>query len=741
MDDIITAINESDELMSRKIDKISSMLEYMPAIALNPVIGTLPTPLYTTTELDKLAFCPDPADNKYGIEPTNQELARSFRDKFATFYSGIMPDIIDELRQDWFDAVYKEQQLLGGEDDKIHRQNIVALGWNPDFNICNTDWSVINKQTLNKIMEEYQYSDSSIIDICEFVKLASPEDFKKNKKEKTDHEHNLNPVFITLVGGQKKSVTSNLIKWWTNGPFCHAAIGFKHTLDDMKSFNTTKYNGLSDESLDFYTPEERIAVYTIFVNDKDLESIHRELDYYIDNRDKTNYSRLNIASFVFNTPINFQFDMVCSQFVDRILKFAKIDITGKDSSLVSPNDFWKASKNNKKMYKVYDGKVKDYKPNKVKNTIDRLLHSNRTKVIKESVTVTNLFEASLSKSRLKYSRPYTQDEVREKYGEGVLTTLLGDEVHAWRMDTGIELIHKEPTESELDRIWTNWNLMNSEQKRISDKKCKELTDLSNSQLYYKLKKEYAKEREDSEQNVEESVVNEDSLSTKERDELPDSAFGISSMRKYPLNDADHVKSAIKLFGHCPKGHEKELANKIRSAMKKYDIPIDSVGKDNKLHKYIHEDFEYINFVPLYPVLETKEFPVQFDNDGNLIIQNYKKLDYNREYQCSHQALKAYEKANQLEGIKYELSKLWFINTVILAKIHDPKIKEDEKAELTKIRAWIMSDFTRYTKLLGEKEPKFNFSKYYENSPFSDVRIKINSSTLKGIIDLVKHVVK
>jgi len=41
-------------------------------------------------------------------------------------------------------------------------------------------------------------------------------------------------------------------------------------------------------------------------------------------------------------------------------------------------------------------------------------------------------------------------------------------VHKWRAKTGIELIHKEPTEEELDRIWKNWQLMPQDLKAISD---------------------------------------------------------------------------------------------------------------------------------------------------------------------------------------------------------------------------------------------------------------------------------
>ena len=62
-------------------------------------------------------------------------------------------------------------------------------------------------------------------------------------------------------------------------------------------------------------------------------------------------------------------------------------------------------------------------------------------------------------------------------------------VHRWRAETGIELIHQEPTQSELDRIWSNWNLMTDEQKLISDAQSRKFWGIDNQEHYYHLTKE------------------------------------------------------------------------------------------------------------------------------------------------------------------------------------------------------------------------------------------------------------
>ena len=88
-----------------------------------------------------------------------------------------------------------------------------------------------------------------------------------------------------------------------------------------------------------------------------------------------------------------------------------------------------------------------------------------------------------------YEPPYTLQQIKEKYPEVVYLKLANDPVHRWRAETGIELIHKEPTEEELDRIWENWQLMTDEMKEESDIKSLELFGCTNEQHYNFLKTE------------------------------------------------------------------------------------------------------------------------------------------------------------------------------------------------------------------------------------------------------------
>ena len=85
------------------------------------------------------------------------------------------------------------------------------------------------------------------------------------------------------------------------------------------------------------------------------------------------------------------------------------------------------------------------------------------------------------------------------------------------------------------------------------------------------------------ENFEYQSLNE--MSAAERNKLPDSAFGIPSKRKYPLDTEAHVRSAIKFFNYCDKEDEAELARNIIKAMKKFNITDVKVGEKNRFSKY------------------------------------------------------------------------------------------------------------------------------------------------------------
>lgn len=84
--------------------------------------------------------------------------------------------------------------------------------------------------------------------------------------------------------------------------------------------------------------------------------------------------------------------------------------------------------------------------------------------------------------------------------------------------------------------------------------------------------------------VESLNINENRLPS---DKDTDPEYGLPEDKKYPLFDKNHVESAIKFFNYVSdKKKESELAGKIISKMKKYNIPFDTIGEKNRLKNYI-----------------------------------------------------------------------------------------------------------------------------------------------------------
>lgn len=62
-------------------------------------------------------------------------------------------------------------------------------------------------------------------------------------------------------------------------------------------------------------------------------------------------------------------------------------------------------------------------------------------------------------------------------------------------------------------------------------------------------------------------------------------YGIPELKKFPMPDREHVKSAIRFFNYVSPQYEKELAHNIIERIKEYHMTDISVGPDNRFGKY------------------------------------------------------------------------------------------------------------------------------------------------------------
>lgn len=67
----------------------------------------------------------------------------------------------------------------------------------------------------------------------------------------------------------------------------------------------------------------------------------------------------------------------------------------------------------------------------------------------------------------------------------------------------------------------------------------------------------------------------DKLNTAERRNLPDSDFGLSDLREFPMPDAAHVRAAEAYFRYASDANKPLLAHRILLKAKKFGVDVES----------------------------------------------------------------------------------------------------------------------------------------------------------------------
>lgn len=279
---------------------------------------------------------------------------------------------------------YESKEVQNNKELKAKVENaIVKLGWNPNVPI--TDKSI---QYAKQRQAAYcEFSVPNIIDITHINESSS-------SMRKEYESHGLYPIYIVLT--YNGTMFNNLVKLTQGSTYTHAGLSLDSNLKEVYSFTlTNNTNGFGIDTLDMYEKAGDVGLLTvlaIFVKKNTRDKIKDTLKDFSKNKDKTKYSVGNVFNILFNkakTDNLQEKELVCSQFVDLVLRLADINITGKSNNLVIPQDF--LDKNHKKVYKVYEGPTKAYKEKTVEKNINNLFRTYSDKVLKYTNLMENAF--------------------------------------------------------------------------------------------------------------------------------------------------------------------------------------------------------------------------------------------------------------------------------------------------------------------------------------------------------------
>jgi len=221
------------------------------------------------------------------------------------------------------------------------------------------------------------------------TEAATEKDIARNQK--------LEPIFVvnTFTG----TWDGKLIKAAAGMKYSHALISLNSKLSPMYSFDETEvpdpknpdnknmYKGLVIDHFDRYKKDMSFGdmrVIVIMVTKSTKKKIEEGIKYYVDRIDQTKYSYKKLIGHIIGSKEFSSFGdmaMVCSEFVDTILKYANIDISGKASANTRPDDLSTFhDKNN--FFQVYEGKISQYNPSKIDKMIDNLRNNTEYKNLK-----------------------------------------------------------------------------------------------------------------------------------------------------------------------------------------------------------------------------------------------------------------------------------------------------------------------------------------------------------------------
>lgn len=334
----------------------------------------------------------NPEDNFYGVYADNLnvndtvtvaewfEMYRATNDGMYTEFSDLSADWVHKVRTLMFGLNRIKES---GDELAINarKQSILELGWNPDIEFSDKARKVAKECAIERITSDM--INTKIVDLSEFT----VPDMSCFKESNIDKDNILYPVYVVLSEG--KSLFSGAVKNTTKSIYSHASIAFDSTLEHMYSFglattNNNTANGFREENAKLDTPPGgRINVYVFFLKKNAYDKMIEFVDNLKQNINRTKYSLKNLFTYLFNIPYNNDLKMICSQFVDRCLKVAGVDITNKDSSLVSPKDIDNSAKKENRIYSVYKGLASSYDNTKTDNLVKGLT-SNGVKSIREN---------------------------------------------------------------------------------------------------------------------------------------------------------------------------------------------------------------------------------------------------------------------------------------------------------------------------------------------------------------------
>lgn len=671
---------------------------------------------------------------------------------FDSYKNMCMDHIFEDYRSDWIDTLDNlysdfEDIKASGDKEKIlaRKQSILNLGWNPEI--------AFNRK--NRLKASKRVSDilDKTIPKDVFINLddipESDDEILSESVSKSTHK----PVFLIFTQGSTPIVSQG-IKLFTGSEYSHASISFDPELNEVYSFNIREKSGFIRENLSSFG-ENVISVMTFFAPNKIVQQLKDKVKDFEDN--KTTFDLrifLNKILHIDHKVSKNEYHQVCSTFVDTVLKSGSINLTG-DINIPDPGQLYDHAKSMpNKIIEVFNDKAPKYDGKKTKRKLTTLLKSSDIEGIEEAckdLKSAREFVSKVGELAKKYDANYfiVTDGASEIHNNGnPAVKNARDSQIKWEKKHGFD-----PDEDWSKKSIKEVTLPTSVTLRNATK------DDTDNMFKWKIESVDKGIRNDPKviKYIEKDV--QDSIKITKMIMYKDETIGMfTTDRLEPGSDYWYIGEIYIVKEYRNKGigtallkdeiskHDKiklQVAQSNHGAMKLYKslgFEITDRNDEGKLYimtldkkeKSIKEQTSIFN--------EVKQFPIEFDKDGNLIIYKARTgtLAFGDEIDDSVQLLESYRNQSNIEGMKYEIAKLWYINDCIEKKLKK-RLSNDQYKELIDNRSVCLNSFKYNLEYIMKYEKGFNFSDYYNSTPFSDNSVKITSNTIDYTIKTIKGI--
>ena len=246
------------------------------------------------------------------------------------------------------------------------------------------------------------------------------------------HHANVYPVFVIFKHTDDDMLHATIRKF-TKSYWGHAAIAFDPSLKSMYSFLISA-DGFGRESIVTYGDKSTVKVMCCLVDLPTYQKMRASVTDFARKKKKTSYGFKHFIAALTKVPMQGNLAMVCSNFVDYILKVGDISPTKMDFSVIHPGRLSRAfnAKKEKKFFTIYQGPSNQYNPDQTFRVIKvrsgvLTTESNIPSTHDEmSIICENLFDDEY--------KPYTEAYIMGNDMEPTMESLLNKDDVYYRFD-------------------------------------------------------------------------------------------------------------------------------------------------------------------------------------------------------------------------------------------------------------------------------------------------------------------